>query len=156
MLAFAPGQTWPAGGFQTDQWYYVAGVYTPAVIERDANGTPIWEEDANGNPVVGRPANTIQNGSESLYLWDGTNLVSETTVPDTILVYGFQSGWHVDNFRLRGTYIAGNSLMAMDDFSILDKAFDEEGRFFTSFVSQLLNALSSEGLVKLPGQLPVR
>jgi hypothetical protein len=35
-------------------------------------------------------------------------------------------------------------------------AFDEEGKFFASFVFQLLNALQSRGFIELPGRLPVR
>ncbi len=36
------------------------------------------------------------------------------------------------------------------------RAFDEEGKFFSSFIFQLLNAFQSRGLIDLPGQLPVR
>lgn len=35
------------------------------------------------------------------------------------------------------------------------KAFDEDGRFFTSFVCQMINALQNRGLTELPGHLPV-
>ena len=35
------------------------------------------------------------------------------------------------------------------------RAFDEEGRFFGSFVFQLLNAFQSRGFIDLPGQLPI-
>ena len=34
--------------------------------------------------------------------------------------------------------------------------FDEEGRFFASFIFQILNALQSRGLIDLPGRLPIR
>ena len=33
-------------------------------------------------------------------------------------------------------------------------AFDQDGRIFSSFIFQLLNALQSEGFVNLPGRLP--
>ena len=34
-------------------------------------------------------------------------------------------------------------------------AFQEEGKFFVSFVSQVVNAFQSQGFIQLPGQLPV-
>ena len=36
------------------------------------------------------------------------------------------------------------------------KAFDEEGRFFSSFVYHLLNTFQNHGMMDLPGPLPVR
>ena len=35
-------------------------------------------------------------------------------------------------------------------------AFDEDGKFFSSFISQILNAFQDKGLLRLPGQIPVQ
>ena len=77
--------------------------------------------------------------------WDTTSACELESAVGLVEVYGLEDG--------------STSLRVPPRYNWADewtKAFDEEGRFFTSFVSQLLNALSSEGLVKLPGQLPVR
>ena len=132
----------PPGGWVTDRWYYAAGVYEPPILERDANGDVVWLDkldengdpilDEEGNPVphVTRPANLIEYGLVSIYLWDGTNLTSDSAAANSILVYGDAgNAYDVDNFRINGTYF-GNSPKAIDDLSIFNKAFDEESFLF--------------------------
>ena len=94
----------PPGGFDFEQWYYVAVVLDP------------------------------DNGNNYIYLSDGTEVWSHSQARNTGFIGAWSAeSAVVDRVRINGNYVTGGGDYTIDNFRIFDLAFDPNSELVEVF-----------------------